>query len=134
MTALLSTGIECPGSLYGWLRSAIRATAGSSSKSARRVPLGRPDEKVTATVVSITLQEPLEWPDTTLAKGDAVEIVARLKEGSEMPLCSHGSISMNRALTVVVLADRLQLTIFPVITGQTGAHLIFQELRSRPFS
>jgi dihydrofolate reductase len=83
--------------------------------------------RLPATVVSTTLQEPLDWPDATLAEGDAVEVVARLKEQSEMPLRSHGSVSMNRALMAAGLVDRLQLTIFPVITGQTGAHPIFQD-------
>src|SRR5690349_2208891 len=50
------------------------------------------------TVISTTLDEPLDWPDATLVKGDAVEVVARLKEESEVPLRSHGSLSMNRAL------------------------------------
>lgn len=42
---------------------------------------------------------------------------------------AHGSVSMNRALMAVGLVDRLQLTIFPVITDQTGAHPhpIFQD-------
>ncbi|MEU2438300.1 dihydrofolate reductase family protein [Streptomyces rubradiris] len=80
-----------------------------------------------ATVVSTTLRGPLEWPDATLAQGGAVEVVARLKEESEVPLRSHGSMSMNRALLAAGLIDRLQLTIFPVITGRTGAHRIFQD-------
>ena len=80
-----------------------------------------------ATVVSTTLQEPLDWSHATLAKGDAVDVVARLKEESEVPLRSHGSVSMNRALMAAGLVDRLQLTIFPVITGQTGAHPLFQD-------
>ena len=37
-----------------------------------------------------------------------------------MPLRSHGSLSMNRALMNAGLVDRVQVTIFPVITGQTG--------------
>jgi dihydrofolate reductase len=78
-----------------------------------------------ATVVSTTLQEPLDWRDATLARGDAVDVVARLKEESEVPLRSHGSVSMNRALMAAGLVDRVQLTIFPVITGQTGAHPLF---------
>ena len=49
------------------------------------------------TVVSTTLEEPLDWPDVTLLRGDAVEVVARLKEESDAPLRSHGSLSMNRA-------------------------------------
>src|SRR3954452_3401061 len=36
-----------------------------------------------ATVVSSTLHEPLDWPDATVARGDAVEVVARLKEESD---------------------------------------------------
>jgi dihydrofolate reductase len=58
--------------------------------------------------------------------GDAVEVVARLKEESEVPLRSHGSLSMNRALMAAGLVDRLQVTIFPVITGQTGVDPIFE--------
>jgi dihydrofolate reductase len=80
-----------------------------------------------ATVVSKTLQAAPDWPDATLANGDAVDVVARLKEESEVPLRSHGSVSMNRALLAAGLVDFLQLTIFPVITGKTGAHPLFQD-------
>jgi dihydrofolate reductase len=80
-----------------------------------------------ATVVSSTLHEPLDWSRVTLAKGDAVDVVARLKEQSDVPLRSHGSVSMNRALMAAGLVDRLQLTIFPVITGQTGVHPLFRD-------
>ena len=53
-------------------------------------------------------------------------VVARLKEESEVPLRSHGSLSMNRALMAAGLVDRVQVTLFPVITGQTGEDPIFQ--------
>jgi len=79
------------------------------------------------TVVSTTLEGPLEWPDATLVSGDAVDVVARLKEESDVPLRSHGSISMNRSLMAAGLVDRVQVTLFPVITGQTGAKPIFQD-------
>src|SRR5207253_9802508 len=46
-----------------------------------------------ATVVSTTLQGPLDWPDATIVSGDAVDVVARLKEESVVPLRSHGSLS-----------------------------------------
>jgi dihydrofolate reductase len=78
-----------------------------------------------ATVVSSTLEEPLDWPDATVVSGDAVDIVARLKEESEVPLRSHGSLSLNWALMAAGLVDRVQVTIFPVITGQTGEDPIF---------
>ncbi len=78
-----------------------------------------------ATVVSTTLQAPLDWPDATVVSGDAVDVVARLKEESDVPLRSHGSLSMNRALMAAGLVDRVQVTLFPVITGQTGLDPIF---------
>ena len=70
-----------------------------------------------ATVVSSTLEGPLDWPNATVVSGDAVDVVARLKEESQVPLRSHGSLSMNRALMAAGLVDRVQVTIFPVITG-----------------
>jgi dihydrofolate reductase len=79
-----------------------------------------------ATVVSTTLEGPLDWPNATVVSGDAVDVVARLKEESEVPLRSHGSLSLNRALMAAGLVDRLQVTLFPVITGQTGLEPIFQ--------
>ncbi|MEV7989445.1 dihydrofolate reductase family protein [Micromonospora sp. NPDC085948] len=80
-----------------------------------------------ATVVSNTLQGPLDWPDATVVAGDAVDVVARLKEESDVPLRSHGSLSMNRALMAAGLVDLVQVTIFPVVTGQTGRKPIFSE-------
>ena len=77
-------------------------------------------------MVSNTLEGPLDWAGGTIAGGDAVDVVARLKEESEVPLRSHGSLSMNRALMAAGLVDRVQVTIFPVITGQTGDNPIFQ--------
>jgi dihydrofolate reductase len=79
-----------------------------------------------ATVVSTTLEGPLNWPDATVVRGDAVDVVARLKEESQVPLRSHGSLSMNRALMAAGLVDRVQVTLFPVITGKSGTDPIFQ--------
>jgi dihydrofolate reductase len=80
-----------------------------------------------ATIVSTTLEEPLDWADGTLESGDAVAVVARLKEESDVPLRSHGSLAMNRALMDAGLVDRVQVTLFPVITGQNGSAPIFQD-------
>jgi dihydrofolate reductase len=78
------------------------------------------------TVVSRTLEGPLDWPDATLIGGDAVEVIARLKEESDVPLRSHGSLSMNRALMGAGLVDLVQVTVFPVISGQTGTDPLFE--------
>jgi dihydrofolate reductase len=79
-----------------------------------------------AIVVSNTLQGPLDWADATVVNGDAVDVVARLKEESDVPLRSHGSLSMNRALMAAGLVDRVQVTLFPVITGENGSAPIFE--------
>ncbi|AZM49880.1 deaminase [Streptomyces sp. WAC 06738] len=79
-----------------------------------------------ATVVSTTLTEPLDWPDATVARGDAVDVVARMKEESDVPLRSHGSLSMNRALMAAGLVDLVHVTLFPVITGRSGLAPIFE--------
>jgi dihydrofolate reductase len=73
-----------------------------------------------ATVISATLQDTLGWPDATIVSGNAVNIVARLKQQSDVPLRSQASLSLNWALMAAGLVDRLQVTIFPVISGRTG--------------
>ncbi|GAB4070746.1 dihydrofolate reductase family protein [Angustibacter speluncae] len=77
------------------------------------------------TIVSSTLEGPFDWPDATVVAGDAVEVVARLKEESEVPLRSHGSLSLNRALLAAGLVDVVQLTVFPVLSGRTGTAPVF---------
>ena len=103
-----------------------RMLASSTEESDVRDPWVTRMRHMPATVVSTTLEGPLDWPDATLVSGDAVDVVAHLKEESEVPLRSHGSLSMNRALMAAGLVDHVQVTIFPVITGQTGAEPIFQ--------
>ncbi|WP_138758790.1 dihydrofolate reductase family protein [Modestobacter altitudinis] len=89
-------------------------------------PVNTRMKNLPTTVVSSTLEGPLDWPDATLVSGDAVDVIARLKEESDVPLRSHGSLSLNRALMAAGLVDRVQLTIFPVITGRTGEESVFQ--------
>jgi dihydrofolate reductase len=99
------------------------ATAAEDSEA--RDPWVTRMRSLPATVVSTTLEGPLDWPDATVVSGDAVDVVARLKQESEVPLRSHGSLSMNRALMAAGLVDRVQVTLFPVITGQTGLDPVF---------
>jgi len=81
--------------------------------------------RMPTTVLSSTLKAPLDWPDATIESGDAVEVVARLKAESDVPLRSHGSLALNRALMAAGLVDRIQIAIFPVISGKTGVGPIF---------
>jgi dihydrofolate reductase len=101
-------------------RQFVDMLASSTEESDVRDPWVTRMRSMPATVVSSTLEGPLDWPDASVVSGDAVDIVARLKEESEVPLRSHGSLSLNWALMAAGLVDRLQVTIFPVITGRTG--------------
>jgi dihydrofolate reductase len=81
--------------------------------------------RLPATVVSSTLDSPKDWPDVTIERGGAVDIVARLKAESPVPLRSHGSLALNWALLAAGLVDLIQVTLFPVITGRSGVSPIF---------
>jgi dihydrofolate reductase len=104
----------------------VQMLASSTEESEVRDPWVTQMWNMPATVVSTTLEEPLDWPNATVVGGDAVDVVAGLKGESDVPLRSHGSLSMNRALMAAGLVDRVQVTLFPVITGQTGLDPIFQ--------
>ena len=113
------------------LRQFVRFMGPSTGELKDLDPVNTRMRDMPTTVVSTTLEEPLDWPDATLVRGDAIDVVARLKEESDVPLRSHGSLSMNRALMASGLVDRVQLTIFPVISGQTGTA---RSSRARPTS
>ena len=76
--------------------------------------------RMPATVISSTLHDTLGWPNATIVRGDAVDVVSALKEESDRPLCSQGSLSLNWSLMAAGLVDRLQVTIFPAISGRSG--------------
>jgi dihydrofolate reductase len=99
---------------------------GSSTEPDELDPVNARMRSLPTTVMSTTLEGPLDWPNATLVSGDAVDVVARLKEESAVPLRSNGSLSMNRALMAAGVVDYVQVTLFPVITGQTGVDPIFQ--------
>jgi dihydrofolate reductase len=80
---------------------------------------------VTKLVFSNTLAEPLDWENSRLIRGDAVEAVRELKETSERPLSTIGSLSLARSLLAAGLVDRFRVVVFPVITGRTGQDRIY---------
>ena len=106
-------------------RAFARMLAESTEESDVRDPWVTRMRTLPATVVSTTLEGPLDWPDATVVSGDAVHVISRLKQESEVPMRSHGSLSLNHALMAAGLVDRIQVTLFPVITGQTGEEPIF---------
>ena len=71
-------------------------------------------------VFSSTLEEPLGWDNATVLREDAVTAMERLKRTTDVPMRSHGSITLNRALLAAGLVDRLELLVFPAVTGRAG--------------
>ena len=107
-------------------RMFVEMLAASTEKSDVRDPWVTRMRNMPATVVSSTLKGHQDWPNATIVKGDAVDIVARLKKQSEVPLRSHGSISLNWALMAADLVDFVRVMVFPVISGRTGTEPIFK--------
>ena len=71
-------------------------------------------------VLSSTLAEPLGWQNSTVLNEDAVTAIERLKRTTDVPMRSHGSISLNRALLTAGLVDRLEVMLFPAVSGRAG--------------
>ncbi len=69
-------------------------------------------------VVSTTLQEPLEWNNSTLIKGDVVEGIADLKRRDGKDIAVHGSAALVRTLMEHDLVDELRLMVFPIVLGK----------------
>ncbi len=67
------------------------------------------------------------WENSTVLNEDAVTAIERLKRTTDIPMRSHGSISLNRALLAAGLVDRLEVMVFPAITGKSGYAALFQD-------
>lgn len=78
-------------------------------------------------VFSSTLSEPLGWPNSTVISEDSVTAMERLKRETDVPMRSHGSISLNRALLAAGLVDFLEVMVFPAITGKAGYASLFHD-------
>jgi dihydrofolate reductase len=76
-------------------------------------------------VVSTTLQEPLEWRNSTLIKGDLAEEVFRLKEQPGKDILVFGSGELVNTLMQHGLIDEFRLMVFPVVVG--GGKRLFGE-------
>jgi len=74
-------------------------------------------------VVSTTLQEPLEWNNSTLIEGDVAEEVLRLKQEPGKDILVYGSGDLVNALMEYGLVDEYRLMVFPIVVG-SGKHLL----------
>jgi dihydrofolate reductase len=68
-------------------------------------------------VVSTTLEEPLEWNNSTLIKDDVAEEVAGLKQQPGKDISISGSAALVRSLLRDGLLDELRLMVHPVVVG-----------------
>ncbi len=69
-------------------------------------------------VVSTTLEEPLEWQNSTLIKGNVAEEVSRLKRQPGKDIGIVGSATLVRSLLREGLLDELTLMVHPIILGR----------------
>ncbi|MEA5456116.1 dihydrofolate reductase family protein [Sinomonas sp. JGH33] len=76
-------------------------------------------------VFSSTLEAPLGWQNSTVVNDDAVTAIERLKRTTDVPMRSHGSISLNRALLAAGLVDRIEVMMFPAVSGRAGGAALF---------
>jgi dihydrofolate reductase len=103
--------------MYGFAAQAseLDAEEGESMDVLTRMP------KV---VFSSTLDDPLEWANSRLVRGDAVEAVAAMKRDG-VKMSTIGSVTLCRSLLEAGLVDRFRVGIFPVITGKTGSDRVY---------
>jgi dihydrofolate reductase len=69
-------------------------------------------------VVSRTLDEPLEWQNSTLIKGDVAAEVSRIKEQPGKDIGIVGSGALVRWLLRENLLDELSLMVHPIVLGR----------------
>jgi dihydrofolate reductase len=77
-------------------------------------------------VVSTTLEEPLEWNNSTLIKGNVAEEIARLKRQPGKDIGIVGSATLVRSLLRDGLLDELGLMVHPIVLG-SGKRLFEDE-------
>jgi dihydrofolate reductase len=76
-------------------------------------------------VVSETLEEPLEWNNSTLIKGNVAEEVSELKWQPGKDIAIIGSGALVRSLLGEGLLDELRLMVHPVVLG--GGKRLFED-------
>jgi dihydrofolate reductase len=69
-------------------------------------------------VASTTLQEPLEWNNSTIIKSNVAEEVEKLKQQEGKDILVFGSADLMNTLMRHDLVDELRLMVFPVVVGK----------------
>jgi dihydrofolate reductase len=82
------------------------------------VPMVDYINSVSKYVVSTTLEEPLEWNNSTLIKGNVAEDVSKLKRQPGKDILVFGSGDLVNTLMRHDLIDEYRLMVFPVVVGK----------------
>ena len=92
-------------------------------------------------VVSTTLEEPLEWQNSTLIGDNVAEEISKLKEQPGKDISISGSPTLVRSLLQDGLLDELRLMLHPIVVGSGkrlfedgGDQKALQLVDSRTFS
>jgi dihydrofolate reductase len=91
-------------------------------------------------VISETLEEPLEWHNSTLIKDNIVEEITNLKQQDGQDIAVHGSATLVQTLMQHDLVDRYRLLVYPVVVGkgkrlfEEGIPATLKLLESQSFS
>jgi dihydrofolate reductase len=80
-------------------------------------------------VVSTTLEEPLEWNNSTLIRSNVAKEIARLKRQPGEDVTILGSGALVRSLLRGDLIDELRLMVHPLVLG--GGKRLFEEGEGR---
>ena len=129
--------MEDPGWTFKYWNDEIAKFKGEESSASDALLLGRvtyegfaaawPESKdegadyfnsVRKYVVSKTLEEPLEWNNSTLIKDNIVEEIINLKEQDGNDITVHGSATLVQTLMRHDLVDRYRLLLYPVVVGK----------------
>jgi dihydrofolate reductase len=73
-------------------------------------------------VVSTTLDEPLEWNNSTVIKDNVAEEVSKLKQQQGGDILVNGSVQLVHTLMEHDVIDEYRLMVFPIVVG-TGKRL-----------
>ena len=68
-------------------------------------------------VVSKSLEEPLEWNNSALIKGEVAEEISKLKQQAGKDISISGSPTLVRSLLEEDLLDELRLMLHPIVVG-----------------
>ncbi len=84
-------------------------------------------------VVSTTLEEPLEWENSTLLMGGLADGVSELKRRDGKDILVYGSATLVGALMELDLVDEYRLMVFPVVVG-SGKKLFEGGAENKPLT